>query len=199
MPAFRKSGSVVAFTWAGKLTDPTRPEFAEALAQRRFRTIENAASEEVSSGWCTAGAPSGDHFTPDELDGGPGTWLRVRTDRKTLPKEWLAQYRASAERAKGRRLTARERRELKDDLVEKLLPRALPKVAFTDALLFHEKRVVLLFATSKGARDTFGKLFFESFGVPLQALNALHLAPDELRGAVEKLEPTRWPVARRAS
>lgn len=202
MTAFRKGGSFVAFTFAGKVTDPRDQAFAEALAQRRFRTIENAASEEVSAGWVTPADPTGGSFALEDMDGGPATWLRVRVDKKELPKKWLQHYRDAAEKERGRKLSARERRELKDDLAEKLLPRVLPATSNLDALLFHDRRLVLLFAAGKAARETFGKLFFESFGVPLNALGALGMAlrssalTGEAKTAVERLEPTRWPVAK---
>lgn len=200
---FRKSGSFVAFTWSGKVLDPRSDEFAVALAWQRFRTIDTAASEEVSAGWVTPEDPSGNQFALEELDAGPATWLRVRVDTKRLPKAQVQMHLAAAARAKGKPLNARERRELKDNLCEQLLPRVIPSTVSIDALLFHERRRVLLFAGSKSARETFGKLFFESFGVPLQALGALAMALESVEApdveAVEKLEPTRWPQARRAS
>jgi len=197
---FRRGGGFVAFAWTGKLADPTGEPFCAGLAARRFRTIENAASEEVSFGWVTPVDPTGDSFTPEDLDAGAGTWLRVRIDKKVLPKKWLQAHREAAEKAKGRKLSARERRELKDDLTEKLLPRVLPSIAHVDALLFHEKLLVLVFSTSKGAREAFTKLFFESFSLPLQELNPLQLALRDAgtaqQGWIEKLEPTRWPTAK---
>jgi hypothetical protein len=198
MAAIKKSGGVVVFYWDGKLTDPATPAFAEALAERRFRTIENAASEEVSAGWVTPLDPTGDSFALEDLDGGTGTWLRFRIDKKTLPKRWLQIHRDAAEKAKGKKLSARERRELKDDLAEKLLPRVLPAVQLHDALLFHAQRTVLLFATGKGAREVFGKLFFESFGLPLERANPLQCGlraglDAEAEHALERIEPVRWP------
>jgi len=200
MAAIRKSGGVVAFFWSGKVPDPSSEAFCQALAQRRFRTIENAASEETSAGWITAVDPTGDSFAPEDLDGGTGTWLRFRIDRKVLPKKWLQIHRDVAEKAKGKKLSARERRELKDDLAEKLLPRVLPTIQMIDALLFHEKKTVLLFASSKAARETFGKLFFESFSIPLDRSNPLQcgLRADlgaNGRAALERVEPIRWPKA----
>jgi DNA recombination-dependent growth factor C len=200
--AIRKSGALAALAWEGKIVDPRDQAFADALATRRFRTIENAASEEVSAGWVTAGDPTGDSFDLEDLDGGIGTWLRMRIDRKAMPTKWLQHHRDVAEKARGRKLSARERRELKDDLAEQLLPRVLPTTAHVDALLFHDRRLVLLFASSKGARETFGKLFFESFGVPLIALDALQSGlraglDADAQHALERLEPTRFP--RRAS
>ncbi len=198
MAAIRKSGGLVAFFWPGKVTDPRDAAFAAALANRRFRTIEHAASEEISVGWVTPKDPTGDSFAIEDLDGGVGTWLRFRIDKKVLPKKWLQIHRDAAEKARGKKLSARERRELKDDLTEKLLPRVLPTIHLVDALLFHAKKTVLLFATSKGAGEAFGKLFFETFTVPLERGNPLQcglraeLGADGIR-ALERAEPVRWP------
>ena len=198
MAAIRRSGGSVAFYWQGKIADPRDEGFCEALAQRRFRTIENAASEEVSVGWVTPADPTGDSFSIEDLEGGVGTWLRVRIDKKTLPKKWLMIHRDAAEKARGKNLSAKERRELKDDLTEKLLPRVLPTVNLVDALLFFDRKLVLLFATSKSVREAFGKLFFETFSVPLDRANPLQCGlraklGDEANARLERLEPMRWP------
>ncbi|MEO6596315.1 MAG: recombination-associated protein RdgC [Planctomycetota bacterium] len=200
MAAIRRSGGVVAFFWPGKILDPQQAEFAEALANRRFRTIENAASEEVSVGWVTPADPTGDSFALEDLDGGVGTWLRFRIDKKKLPMKWLQIHRDAAEKARGKKLSARERRELKDDLTEKLLPRVLPTINLVDALLFYERKTLLLFATSKSACEAFGKLFFETFTMPLERGNPLRCGlqaklGDELTYALERVDPVRWPDA----
>lgn len=202
MPAIRKSGGVAVFFWDGKITAPADASFAGALGKHRFRTIENAASEEISIGWVTPADPTGDSFATEDLDAGIGTWLRFRIDKKTLPKKWLQIHRDAAEKQRGKRLSARERRELKDDLTEKLLPRVLPAIQLIDALLHHERRTVQLFATSKGAREAFGKLFFETFGVPLERANPLHSGrraslDAEQKRALETVDAVRWPKAER--
>jgi DNA recombination-dependent growth factor C len=199
----KKSGTFVAFAWSGKLLDPRDQAFAEALANRRFRTIDTAASEEVSAGWVTPEDPTGDSFALEDMDGGPATWLRFRIDVKKLPKSKVQHAMAAAVRAKGKPLTARERRELKDGLAEQLLPRVIPTTTNVDALLYHERRLVLLFAGSKSARETFGKLFAESFGVELQPLGPLAMALQSVEApdveTVEQMEPTRWPRAGRTA
>ncbi len=204
MPLIRKSGGVVVFYWDGAITHPRDAAFGEALATRRFRTIENAASEEVSAGWVTPADPTGDSFDLEDLDGGAGTWLRFRIDKKVLPKKWLQIHRDAAEKTRGKKLSARERRELKDDLAEKLLPRVLPAITLVDALLFHDRALVQLFATGKGARETFTKLFFETFGVPLHRASPLQCGQRARLGRdaereLEQLEPVRWPRAERTS
>lgn len=198
MATIRRSGGFVAFFWTGTLPAPEGGDFALALQRRRFRTIENAASEEVSVGWVTPADPTGDSFTTEDMDGGTGTWLRFRVDRKVLPKKWLQIHRDAAEKAKGKKLSARERRELKDDLMDKLLPRVLPTIQLVDALLFAEKQTVLLFANGKGAREAFGKLFFESFSLPLERGDPLQCGRradigKNNQALLERIEPVRWP------
>ena len=198
MATIRKSGGVAAYYWEGKLLDPRDDAFAEALSERRFRTIENAASEEVSIGWVTPVDATGDSFACEDLDGGLATWLRFRIDKKAMPMKWLQIHRDTTERARGRKLSAKERRELKDDLMDQLLPRVLPTVTLVDALLFHDRKTVLLFATSNAAREAFGKLFFETFTLQLVPADPLQNAlraglGDEQQYAVERLEPIRWP------
>jgi hypothetical protein len=198
MASIRRSGGVVAFFYEGKLPETDAPAFADALAQRRFRTIENAASEEVSFGWVTPADPTGDSFAPEDLDGGHGTWLRFRIDKKSMPMKWLQIHRDATEKARGKKLSARERRELKDDLMEQLLPRVLPTITLVDALVFREQRTVLLFATSKTARETFTKLFFETFQVPLDRADPLQCGrraglPEEETRQLERIDPMRWP------
>src|SRR5262249_42213159 len=117
--------------------------------------------------------------------------------KKVLPRKWLAIWRAEAERSKGRKLSARERRELKDELQERLLPRVLPTVNLVDALLFHDRRTVLLFATGSSVREAFGKLFFEAFpwprdrGDPLACARRTGLDKEAL-AALEGVEPVHW-------
>lgn len=204
MPAIRKSGGVAVFFWDGKVTAPGDASFSAALTRHRFRTIENAASEEISIGWVTPADPTGDSFAAEDLEAGAATWLRFRIDKKTLPKKWLQIHRDAAEKQRGKRLSARERRELKEDLTEKLLPRVLPVIQLIDALLYHERRTVQLFATSKGAREAFGKLFFETFGSPLERGNPLQCGrraglDAERKRRLEAVEAVRWPKAERTA
>ena len=203
MVSIRRGGGVVAFFWQGSLPDPQQPEFVKALAKQRFRTIENAASEETSVGWVTAPDPTGASFALQDMDGGPASWMRMRIDTKKMPAKWLQIHRISAEKAAGRKLSARERRELRDDLVDKLLPRVLPAVNFVDALLFHDRKILLLLSTSTSASEQFHKLFFESFKVPLDRCNPLPLGLRRGIGCdsiarLEGADPIRWPQQRPA-
>ncbi|MEY5098070.1 MAG: hypothetical protein RJA36_789 [Pseudomonadota bacterium] len=200
----RRSGTFAAFLLPPKhRIEPGEPAFAAALARCRFRTIENAADEAVSSGWVTPEDPSGDTHAIEDMDTGGGIWLRLRIDTKKLPASQLAMHLAAAKRAKGLALNARERRELKHDLLEKLMPRVLPKTTNVDGLLFVTKDRAIVFSGSKSHREAFAKAFRESFGVELQPLGPREVALDRLERsdakAIEELHPVRWSQAGRTA
>jgi hypothetical protein len=204
MAAIRRSGGIVAWFWSGRLPSPDGEAFARALENRRFRSIEDAASEEVSLGWVTPADPTGDSFDPGDMASGCGTWLRMRIDKKALPKAWLQIHRDGAEKARGKKLSGKERRELRDELMSRLLPRVLPSVRLVDALLLHERKAVLLFATGKGLCETFGKLFFTTFSLPLVQADPYQMAlraglSDEAIAAMERLQPVPWPTGDRSA
>lgn len=199
MTNLRRGGSVSLFFVEGELPGLQGAGFADALASQRFRTIEAAASEEMSVGWVCAPDPSGDSFPVDEIDLDRAVWLQVRIDKKKLPQRWVSIYRAAAERAAGRKLTGKERKALKDDLAEQLLPRVLPAVQIIDVLLDPKAKRVLLFSTSKAVRDEFVSLVHKTFvGVRLAPASALEwalrskLAPEQRR-YLEEVAPVNWP------
>ena len=196
---FRRSGSFVCFLVEGSLPEPRRPEFAAALAEQRFRDIQDAAEETVGIGWITPLDPSGETFEVDDMDHDAGTWLRLRMDKKALPPRWVAVYRSAAERSLGRPMNRRERQELLADLREKLLPRLLPAVNLIDALYHPPSRRILLFATGKGVREEFARLFHRTFekahllpADPHYLARAARLRREE-QAYLEEVAPVPWP------
>lgn len=189
MATLRRGGSVVAFTWN---EDAAPGEHLAELQTRRFRSIERAASEEVSFGWVTPGDPTGDSFDLEDIAAGGSFWLRFRVDAKKFPASKMQMEVANAERLRGQRLSARQRRELKDHLHEQLLPTMLPRTQFVDVLVLGSLNRALLFATSKAARETFAKLVHESFGFVVNRCTSGFVALENVDEA-GKLMPTAWP------
>ncbi len=195
MPPFRKSGSFVRFYVEGDLPRPESPEFLAALAKRRFRTIENAASEESSFGWVCPSDPSGDNFLREEICCDPYARLRIRVDKKKIPAAWLRIYLDAEVKARGgKRLTAKERKEAKEDIADKLLPRVLPSVQFLDVLYDPNRRAAYLFSSSQAAKECCALLFYETFatrlveGEPFETATRLKL-PQEQVAYLEKVAP----------
>ena len=181
----RRGGSMTAFTWTGNIAANEEMDLARALAQHRFRSIDTAASEEVSVGWCSPSDPTGDTFDGMHLAASL-LWLRVRIDRKKLPAVEMQKALANAARSRGRPLSARERREVKDSLHEALLPRLLPRSAFVDVLVDMHNGVGAVFATGQSTREAVAKLIDETFGVKYAPLGPLELGA---RAAVQDQFP----------
>ena len=187
----RRGGSAVAFSWDQHAIPSS---LRGQLQAHRFRSIETAASEEVSVGWVTPGDPTGDSFVLEDMDAGGHWWLRFRVDAKKFPASKLQVEIANAERARGKRLSARERRELKDDLHEKLLPSILPRTQFFDVLVHRDLHTALLLSTSKAAQEAFGKLCRDALGFEPKRLTSGAIATrTQGEQSVGKLMPTVFP------
>ena len=184
--SLRRGGSAVAFTWDQHAVPSS---LLGQLQAHRFRSIERAASEEVSVGWCTPADPTGDSFALEDMDAGGHWWLRFRLDAKKFPASKLQMEIAAHERSRGKKLSARERRELKDDLHEKLLPGILPRTQFFDVLVSKDLGTALLLSTSKAAREAFAKLAKDSFGITVERLTSGARRGHQLL----KLTPTVFP------
>ncbi len=199
MATIRRGGSASVFFFEGDLPSLHSDALGAALTAHRFRTIVDAASEEISIGWVSPEDPSGESFPREDHDLETGIWLQVRVDKKKLPMRWVAIHRAAAERAAGRRLNGKERKTLKEDLAETLLPRVLPTVQIIDVLVDPKGKRVLLFSTSQGMRDEFSKLWRLTFAanelVPASAFEwarrgSLTAAQ---RTSLDEVAPVNWP------
>ena len=194
---FRRSGSFSSYSVQGTMPSAGSETFCEALSKHRFNSIETAGSEQVSVGWVTPGDPTGASFDREDMDGDAAFWLRMRIDKKSLPRVWMSIYISSAERSRGRPMNRKERSELREDLEKKLLPRVLPSVALIDALYVPAKQRILLFATGAGVRDHFARLFhatFEATAIPMDPRALAHSLPlgSELHAQLDQVTPVKW-------
>ncbi|MCA8970156.1 MAG: recombination-associated protein RdgC [Planctomycetes bacterium] len=177
MPPFKKGGSFVRFFVEGSLPDVQSEEFFEALSNQRFRSIENAASEETSVGWVAPSDPSGQDFLRDDILLGDYVRLRIRIDKKKLPAAWLAIHMAAELRAReGQKISAREKKAIKADIEDRVLPRTLPSVSFVEVVLVPHDSLVLLFSSSAAAGAECAKLMHKTFGVSVVEVDPTSLA-----------------------
>ncbi len=195
MPRFKKSGSFTRFYVEGTMPSVNGESFLLELAKHRFRTIENAASEETSVGWVCPSDPSGGNFMNEEIFLDPHVRLRIRMDKKKLPAAWLSIYLDAELKARdGRKISAKERKEIKEDIADKLLPRILPSVVFLDLFYDPKENTLFLFSTSLGAKEECMKLWNHTFGARLVEAGPLDLAfrlplPQEQKAWLDKVAP----------
>ena len=84
---------------------------------------------------------------------GKATWLSVGSEEKILPatavNAALHKKLAEIEEIEGRKLSGRERKRVKDDLVHDMLPRALVKCGRTDAVLLPDAGLLVVDTSSR--------------------------------------------------
>ncbi|MGY0633293.1 recombination-associated protein RdgC [Luteimonas sp. A478] len=89
---------------------------------------------------------------------GDALWLTVGNEDRLLPgavvNDLLAQKLAEIEEKEGRKPGSRLRKQMKDDLVQELLPRAFVRPGRTDALLDLEHGVCVIDTSSRKSAET---------------------------------------------
>jgi recombination associated protein RdgC len=150
---------------------PTQPDIESRLAGGRF--VECGATQRESAGWVP---PRGDkHAVLLESVGGQ-LILKLCTETKAVPggvvKDQLEARLEKIEAQTGRRPKGKASREIKEEIVHDLLPRAFPKRSTTPVWIDLTARLVLIGASSTKKADTVVTRLVELFGglrlVPLQ-------------------------------
>lgn len=150
---------------------PTQPEITARLDAARF--AECRPTQPESSGWVE---PRGEaHGVLLESVGGQ-LILKLCSETKAVPggvvKDQLAARLAKIEEQTGRRPKGKASREIKDEIVHELLPRAFPKRSSTWVWIDLQARRVLIGAASSKKADAVVTKLVELFGglrlTPLQ-------------------------------
>jgi len=142
---------------------PALAALEERLGASRF--VECAASQPQSAGWVE---PRGErHGALVESIG--GHWmLRLCTETKAVPasavRAQLEAELAKIEAETGRKPRGRHAREIKEDIVHRLLPRAFPKRAVTPVWVDPRTRLVVIGAASATRADAAATRLVEALG-----------------------------------
>jgi len=199
----RRSGSVTRFFLEGSLPSAGDHGWLEAFRKHRFKTIEDSNSEEESAGWVSHADPSGSVFPEEECLLEQVVCARLRMDRKKAPTRWL-QIRLSSELRNAGKVSPQRKKEIKQKILDELLPRVLPAVTLIDVLIRPKTRELLLFSTGLGACDALRKLMLTTFGVKALAADARQTAlhgklPHELLKALDQIAPTNFASGARGA
>jgi DNA recombination-dependent growth factor C len=108
-------------------------------------------------------------LTHCEID--EGFLLRMRIERRKAPAQLIQmiykQRFLAHQRESGKAPGPKLRKELKEQVKMELTTRALPQLAYVDAFWRDREGELMLFATGKKLRDTFQRLFHETFATAL--------------------------------
>jgi hypothetical protein len=151
-----------------------REAWAAAVNRHRFRELNGDGSQQTC-GWIGIHDPLASQLTPADLFFQHYLAIGFRFDRRAVPSVLLRLERRRLEEERRRergvpRLGAAARREVKSEVTDRLLARALPVPRLYDCLWNLETGRVFLTGTQRVARDAFAELFRRTFGIEPQPL-----------------------------
>lgn len=193
------STSVVRFV-AIAPTSMEREKIAKAVSKRAFRDSDEAGDPRQSWGWIAIHDPLQTTFTPADLFFHHYLVLAFRYDKRLVPPKllFLERRRLENERKATRgvaKLGAAERREIKDEIAQRLVVRALPTPRLFDVVWNLQTGRVYFSGKLRAARDAFSDCFRDTFGVaPMPLIPYLAAEHVGLEGrqieAVRAVEPS---------
>lgn len=148
-----------------------REAIARAVTHRAFRDDDaSSAILKQSCGWVGVHDPLQVELGPADLFFQQYLLVGFRFDRRAVPAKllFLERRRVEAGRKAERgvdRLGARERREIKDEVEERLMAQALPAPRLFDCAWNLETGRVYFTGKLRAAREAFTDLFRQTFGV----------------------------------
>ena len=151
-----------------------REAYAAAVNRHRFRELNGDGSQQTC-GWIGIHDPLATDLTPADLFFQQYLAVGFRFDRRAVPSVLLRLERRRLEEERRRergvpRLGAAARREVKTEVTDRLLARALPVPRLYDCLWNLDTGRLYLTGTQRIARDAFAELFRRTFGVEPQPL-----------------------------
>jgi hypothetical protein len=172
------------------------------LHAQRFRSIDGAASEIDSVGWCRADGVVPHRFDGEEAWLGKALVASLRIDRKKLPGGALRVRRMEAETAErrqvGERIAPARRREIREKIESELATRMVPSTAIHQMVWRPDRGELLFASTADPANVAFRALFRETFDLAAEPVVTATLAA-RLAGAkrVGELAPALFIEDRR--
>jgi DNA recombination-dependent growth factor C len=183
-----------------------RDAIAKAVTKRAFRESDPEIGDPRQAwGWVTIHDPLLTSFTPADLFFHHYLVLGFRYDKRLVPPKliYLERRRLEKERKAARgvdKLGAAERREIKDEIAERLVARALPTPRLFDVVWNVDTSRVYFSGKFRAAREAFADCFRDTFGVaPLPLIPYLAAEHVGLDGrhveALRAVEPSSMTAA----
>ncbi len=198
MGILSRSVSLMRYRVRGEVEGSFWESVHEGVKAGAFKEIETPG-DEIGLGWVSV-----ENFTESELSTSSyvhGTYvvLSLRVDGARVPARALEiqmqrEVRAVLEQTGQKRLSTRQRRELKDRLKESLKKQVLPNVQVFDLIWDTSKAVLYFGSLSVKSRDKLEAHFKKCFGLTLVPLipfiRAQEMLPDKAHEKLlEELKP----------
>jgi hypothetical protein len=148
-----------------------REALAAAVSRRAFHDLELDIGERAEhSGWVGIHDPLVTELGPADLFFQHYLVVGFRWDRRVVPPKllWIERRRLEEQRRTERgveRLSAPERKEIRDEVAQRLMARALPVPRLFDCIWNLETGHVYFTGKVRAAREAFAECFRQTFGV----------------------------------
>ena len=148
-----------------------RDALAAAVSRRAFREPElDLGDRREASGWVGIHDPLVTELAASDLFFQHYLVVGFRWDRRVVPPKllWLERRRLEAERRAERgveRLSAPERKEIREEVAQRLMTRALPVPRLFDCIWNLDTGHVYFTGKVRAAREAFTECFRQTFGV----------------------------------
>ncbi len=179
-----------------------RARFADAIARNALRENERIRTKDENVGWVAINDPGDTALSIEKVLFNTILALSMRVDKKRVSAHYLkimvARRRKAVLEAEGKtRLSANQKKAIREEIEEDLLGRALPHVAVYDMAWNIVKGDVYFFSLSKPVFDLFQTLFRNTFEIDLHPVGLeewLETGQDRelVEAAFNGLEPTIW-------
>jgi hypothetical protein len=201
MGALKGSIAVRRYAVLDPLPQDLRKRLVRGLRAHAFLPLDPATSDlDRSAGWVSILDGEDADLHPEKVffvaPGGEQLRVSLRIDVLKPPtsevRRQLGVKVAEREATEGRRLSARERRGLREEITRTLRLRAFPRVKIVDAVWHLDAKRVWLWSQTKGANELFLDLFARSFNLRIEPEGAArwaHAIADAR--TLERLLPTR--------
>jgi DNA recombination-dependent growth factor C len=175
------------------------------LKRKAFREIENT-SQERGFGWVCFDEMLDNEWNTSMPQKGEFLAFALRLDTRRLPAAVLNKHFKLAVREKKKELaeqgtkhkTQNQKKELKDQVREKLLARTMPVPAVFDVVWDIRENLVYLASNRDKVRELFTDLFLQTFELNLEPLTPYFLARqmlgEEQAAKLDNLEPSEFGV-----
>ena len=161
----------------------------EGLTKNIFNEIKERSQQDYSIGWTSIKDPYEPNFeNPESFLTGIILTISMRIDSKKIPKKVFEKHMSIHEkeylnekvkRCNICKISKGERKEIKNEVISKLLMKTIPTPEIYDVIWNIEKKFIFLFTTKKQAREEFETLFKKSFNLDVEMLFPFTMAENK--------------------
>ncbi len=175
------SGSFTRYLATDVLPDNFMEKLPKMIIRHSFKKLDETSTQERSMGWVNIMDMFDNKFKTLGFLKEPYITMSLRIDEKKIPATALKQHCIEAEEKIKKEeslefLSKRRRADIKDNVKQLLIKRAIPVTRTYDMIWNYSTGAVIFGGTANKLCDEFMELFFRTFSIQLQPICPYTLA-----------------------